>query len=186
MLKQTVAPVNTPISLAEAREELRLVHTDDDTLITSYIQEAVSRMDGYSGWLGKPMITQTWELTLPEFPVKRFLIDLEPVQSLSSISYYDVNNASQSFATSNVRLEKTGQQTFIVLDENSSWPSIYDRADAVTFTLVCGYGDDGTDLPENLRGAVRHYVYCRYEGMDMSEITSRVRTFIGPVRAIAL
>ena len=63
-LKLITAPASTPVSLVEVKSYMRELTTDQDTLFTSLIAAATSYLDGPNGYLGRAIITQTWELYL--------------------------------------------------------------------------------------------------------------------------
>src|ERR1043165_9106345 len=97
-LRLTDAPSVEPITLEEARDHLRLVasgspatHPDDD-MIEAFITAARQHIDGKDGWLGRCLITQTWELVLDTFPDGEIRLPLSPVQEVVSIKYDDENS----------------------------------------------------------------------------------------------
>ena len=53
-------PAETPVSRTEAKAHLRVDGTGDDDLIDGLIDAAVAHLDGYTGILGRCMVTQTW------------------------------------------------------------------------------------------------------------------------------
>lgn len=59
-LTRIIPPAETPISLAEAKDQCRILHDDDDLLVQSYLDAAVSHLDGWHGVLGRCLVTQTW------------------------------------------------------------------------------------------------------------------------------
>lgn len=56
-------PTALVITLAEAREHLRVSHDDEDLLIQSLIDAAVSWLDGWDGVLGRCIMPQTWRIS---------------------------------------------------------------------------------------------------------------------------
>ena len=55
-------PVEPVLTLDEAKEHLRVVHSDEDLLIQSLIDAAVSWLDGWDGVLGRCIMPQTWRI----------------------------------------------------------------------------------------------------------------------------
>ena len=58
MLSLVAAPRETAVSLEEAKEHLTVDHFEHDDLITSFIKTATARLDGPSGRLGRPLLSQ--------------------------------------------------------------------------------------------------------------------------------
>lgn len=153
-LTRTAAPAEL-ITLIEAKAHLNISHADDDTLITSLIAAALDVLDGNTGEVGKALVTQTWEWKTSgvsdcvELPVK-------PVQSITSITYYDTDNVSQTATVSDYELD----EGYLRPKTGKSWPATYPRFDAVTITFVAGYGD-ADDVPAGIKHAglllIGHY-----------------------------
>lgn len=152
-LDRTVAPTAYPVSLPEVKANARVDESAEDALILSYVAAAVDYLDGPRGILGRALLTQTWEAKLSDFSLPIWL-PLYPVQSISSIQYYDEDNALQTWASSNYRLAASHYETRIDLTENSTFPTVYNRPDAITITAVAGYGDSAADVPEDVRLAI--------------------------------
>ena len=96
LLKQTIAPVNTPVSLVEAKEHLQILDDDSDITITSLIEVATAYFDGPNGVLSKALISQTWALSLPCAENNQIEIPLTPAQTIASISYFDTEGNVQN------------------------------------------------------------------------------------------
>ena len=64
---RTVAPVADLVSLAEAKAQCRVDDSDSDVLMTALIKAATDHLDGYSGVLGRALITQTWAVDFGGF-----------------------------------------------------------------------------------------------------------------------
>jgi uncharacterized phiE125 gp8 family phage protein len=58
-LVRVTAPAALPISVAEAKAQMRVEGSDDDTIIERLVNAAVAFVD-VQGVLGRAMITQTW------------------------------------------------------------------------------------------------------------------------------
>ena len=63
---RTVAPSETPVTLADAKAHLRVDHGDEDTLIGALVSAATEYLDGWDGILGRCLVTQTWTLERDE------------------------------------------------------------------------------------------------------------------------
>lgn len=165
------APTAELVSLDEARLHVRRDDSDDDAKITALIAVAMSRLDGIDGILGRALITQTWSEQLDRFPVgDRLELPLAPAQSIGSIEYYDFDNAPQTLAASNYSLHTRAFGSYVKLGAQSSWPSTYDRDDAVTVTFTAGYGDAAADVPAAIKHAALLLIGDWYENREDSLI----------------
>lgn len=68
-----------------------------------------------------------------------------PIQSVSSITYYDGANNIQTLSTSIYNFDSTKRE--IRLQYLKVYPVSVYRWDAWTTTYICGYSDDGTSVP---------------------------------------
>lgn len=89
-LKLLTGPTAMPLTLAEAKEHLRVDATDtaSDTYITGLIAAAVSRVDGRTGMLQRALMTQKWRLTLDQFPAAEISIPLPPLQTVEVARWF--------------------------------------------------------------------------------------------------
>mgnify|MGYP000365478232 CR=1 FL=1 len=74
-------PAVEPISLAEAKAHLRVDTSADDSLITSLI---VAARKYFEERTRRSLITQSWKLTLDDFPTE-FTLTRPPIQSVTSV-----------------------------------------------------------------------------------------------------
>lgn len=154
-------PAEQPVSLAEAKAHLRVTSNDDDALIGSLIKAATAKLDGYSGLLGRALVTQTWAIDLDRFG-DRLRLPLRPIQSIETVKYYDAAGAQQTLAGASYALLADAIGSYVALVPDASWPSTYGRSDAVRVTFVAGYGDP-EDVPEPLRLAIKVHVQMHYD-----------------------
>jgi uncharacterized phiE125 gp8 family phage protein len=188
-------PAEMPISLAEAKAHLRIDYDDENTLITRLIEAAVSHLDGISGVLGRCLITQSWRQDYDGFPDdRRMILPLRPVSAITSVMYYDAANALQTLSTSYYRLSAEAYAPTLILDPNLSWPTSYDRPDAVQVSFVCGYGAAANTVPPSIRSALLLMIgdlYMNREtvargGIGQVPMSVTVDRLLAPYRAVGL
>ena len=163
-VERVTAPTAEPISVADAKRHLRVEHSDDDLLIKRLIETAVAYVD-VRGALGKAMITQTWSEWFAPNP-SEIILSLGPVQSVSSISYYDTDNALQTSLLANYHVLGPSSRTVIKPKTGYSWPTTFTRDDAIKVQYVIGYGDTFRDVPSTVRHAILMLVSHYYENRE--------------------
>ena len=161
---RTVASVNMPVSLSEAKAHLRVDHDDQDDLITAQIKAATAWFDGYSGILGRALIAQTWRQDFAGF-AGRLPLPVSPVIAIVSISYFDVGNAQQTLDASVYDLFADARGAYVSLRPGQSWPVTFRRTDAVSITFTAGFGA-ATDVPDPIRQAILLIVQRLFDGAD--------------------
>lgn len=150
------------LTLTEAKDHLEIDHSDKDTLITSLVAAASAMLDGYDGMTGKTIAEQTVAYSIRQFPGRKLNIPVYPVKSLTSVSYYDEANEQQTIDVANFRLLSNEDYATLDLIEGYSLPTLYDRQDAITFTLLCGFAA----IPEPIKHAARLMVGHWFENRE--------------------
>ncbi|WP_040676142.1 head-tail connector protein [Nitrobacter sp. Nb-311A] len=180
---RTVAPAEMPVTLAEAKAHLRVDHDDQDDLITAQIKAATAWFDGYSGILGRALITQTWRQDFASF-TDRLNLPLSPVISLVGVTYYDTDNLQQTLEAGSYELFADARGAYVTLRPGQVWPVTFYRPDAVTVTFTAGFGA-AADVPEPIRQAILLIVQRLFDGTDTSidvAIDRTVHALIAPYR----
>jgi uncharacterized phiE125 gp8 family phage protein len=165
-LVRVTAPATAPISLAEAKTQMRVESSDDDSIIQRLIDAAVAFVD-VQGALGKAMITQTWGQWLSPNPSTVYL-SLGPVQSVSAIKYYDVDGALQTATLADFNVFGTPNRISVSPKSGRAWPVTQTRDDAIKIEYVIGYGSTSSSVPETVRHALMMLVAHWYDMRETS------------------
>ena len=173
-LELVTAPTALPVSVTEAKAQMRVDASDDDALIGRLVDVAVSYVD-VQGALGAAMITQTWAQWLGQSPGTVTLL-LGPVQAVTAVKYYDTDNALQTDTLSNYNVLGTSTRTIVAPKPGFNWPTTYQRDDAIKIEYRIGYGDASTDVPENIRHAMLMLIAFHYENRETELIGTISKT----------
>lgn len=184
---RTVAPGVALVTDAQAR---RWLHRDDDDDIEDIdllIASAMSHLDGIDGILRRALLSQQWSDIWSGFTGRcRLPLALAPVSIVASIKYYDAANMLQVLDANLYSLHQDFAGFYLHLASDESWPSTYDRDDAVTVFYTAGYGETAADVPAEIRLAVRELleVWCNCGGERPDSlpagIMTKLRRFIRP------
>lgn len=163
-------PVETPITLDDAKAQCRVDSDHEDMLIQSYLDAAVSWLDGYSGILGRCMVTQTWRA------------DITRLGEIIALPFPDIQITSADFS------DAAAGALVYEMHESLAYPALmprggFGRPASVIFTA--GYGP-ASAVPEALKQAVRLLVQ-RFEARDADPgvadgIMRSVNALIAPFR----
>lgn len=163
-LVRVTAPAAAPITLAEAKAQMRVESSDDDTLIQRLIDAAIAYVD-VKGALGAAMITQTWAEWLAPNP-GTVRLALGPVQSVSAIRYYDTAGSLQNAVVGDFNVFGTPTFTTVAPKAGYNWPTTQTRDDAIKIEYVIGYGATSASVPETVRHALMMLVAHWYEARE--------------------
>jgi uncharacterized phiE125 gp8 family phage protein len=185
-LTRITAPSVTPLTLAEVKKHLRVTSTDSDDLITIYLKAATDYIDGEWGFLGRCIVTQTWRLTIDEFPDAEIKIPLPPLQSVSSIVYDDPAGVQQTVPTANYFVDTASEPGWVVPNLNYTWPTTLDAVNAVRIDFVAGYSPDSSsppdltaNIPFNIKAGVMLLVANMYEHREENVADTMMRLPFG-------
>lgn len=155
------APAELPVTIGEAKAQLRVDHFDDDALISGLIASAVDHLDGYRGVLGRAIITQTWRVGARRWhPVMP--LPFPDVQS-AIITYRDHEGAEQTVPTAEYEVIAGPLGSRIYFKDAFLSPQLHDdEAEPITITFTAGYGG-AADAPQDIKTAITLMVQMDYD-----------------------
>lgn len=157
-------PAKPPLTPEDVRAFLRLNEGEDGPTVDALIAAATSYLDGYSGILGRCLITQIWKVNLCSWPAGQIDLPFLPVQSVSSVKYWSTTQLT--LADTNYRLHANGVHPYIDWTQTVSFPSYDIRDDAIEVQFVCGYGPDPKDVPAAICHAMLMMISHWYENRE--------------------
>jgi len=161
-LDLVTAPAEEPLTVAEAKEHLRVTFDDDDTLIDSLITAARKWLEEETY---RQLVTATWDLVLDRFPSGQqpIRIPRAPLASVTSITYTDIAGDSQTLTVSEDYVVSATREPGIIRPAYAqTWPTARDAPDVVTVRFVAGYGD-ADDVPEPIVACLKLLIGQMYE-----------------------
>jgi len=162
-LKLYSGPAIEPVTLAEARVQMRVDISEDNDYIEGLIQSARMQIEKYGH---RCMITQTWDEYFDEWPDGDALALMkQPLQSITSIVYTDSGGTAYTLSTD--VYEAVSLPSMAVLKYNQTWPSAtLKTVNAIRVRYVAGFGDAASDVPEIARTAIRLLTAHLYENRE--------------------
>lgn len=183
-------PAIAPVTLAEVRMHCRVDGDDEDALLSGLVLAAVSHLDGWSGILGRCLISQTWRQTFDAFGVLSLPF---PAQTVTAVTYVDPAGAVQTLAPTDYQLREFPGGSAVEPFPGASWPSAAARAGSVAVTFVAGYGPASSDVPAAIRQAILMLAAHWYEnreaavvGATATDLPFAVSALVGPYRLVGL
>ena len=135
-------PAATPVTLAEAKVHLRVLGTDDDTMILGLIKAATAFVERH---LGMSLMERTLRLTLDDFS-NAIELPNGPATEVVSVGYVDAAGLAQIVSPSVYTVDLTSRLQWVMLNSGSAWPSTLSAVNVVTITYKSGF----TTLPDRL------------------------------------
>lgn len=158
-------PVEEPISIEEARLHLNVDQEAHDSLIAAQIIAARQWAEKKTK---RAFVTQTWRMRLERFPINECIyFNPTPLQSVTSVSYVDINGVTQTWPNSRYIVSIDNQPGTLSLSYNELWPDTQQQADAVTITYVVGYGTAAM-VPEDIKSAIKLQIGDLYANREAS------------------
>lgn len=137
-LAVTSAPSDELLSAEEAKRHLRIFSSDLDDEIQSLIRAARDYCERFTARTLRATVTRTYKTD--EWWDKELQLPYPPLLGITSITYFDADNASQTLsATSYVVENNTDGGGRIVWKDGVTLPTTYTRSDAITVTFTTGY-----------------------------------------------
>jgi uncharacterized phiE125 gp8 family phage protein len=154
------APNSEPITLAEAKAQVRVLHSDEDQLIQGYIAAARNYVENKT-W--RQLMRATLQLRMDRFPTERFIVLPRPrLVSVSSVRYRGGGEWA-TLATERYQVDSDGEPGRLRAWA-AGWPSCDDELGAVQIEYVCGWTAD--QVPPQVKTALLMLVAGYYQNRD--------------------
>lgn len=162
-----VGPAVEPLEVAEVKAHLRIDHAEEDLWLRAAIVAVRQRMENF---LGRALITQTWEATWPAWPGGDVLeLRPAPLQSVVSIKTVDAAGVEGTMAAGGYLVDTRARLGRVVLKSGVSWPwpaGGLAVANGIVARYVVGYGARARDVPQVIRSAMLLWVGDLYENRE--------------------
>lgn len=147
-----------PVTLDEAKAQLRVTHSDEDTLIGNYIAAATRYVEQN---LSASIAEQVWLLTLDEF-ADNIELPRGPVITVDAFEYVDADGLTQEVDEDSYTLDLVSRSPWIVRNSGYSYPTTMSGINMVTVTYTAGM----EEVPEDIRHAILLLVGAWYQNRE--------------------
>ena len=183
-------PAAEPVTLAEAKQFLRVEHDDDDDIIAALIAGSRIHVETQTR---RALITQNWRLTRDVWPATGWVALLPvPVKTLDAVRVSRSDGTTLALDVAGFALDKSAAPARLSFVHGVP-PAPGRAAAGIEIDITCGYGDASTNVPEPLRHAIRLLVAHWYEnrgivaaGGEVAVLPQSVAALIAPYRVLAL
>lgn len=169
---RTTEPTAWPISLDDAKAQARVTHSDEDGLFAGYIATAVAMAEDY---LGRGLLTQTWTLTLDDWSNRIWLPMAAPLQSITSVKYYDASGTLQTLSSTYYGTDSSARPACLVKAPNQTWPALQAdrRSWRVEVVYVVGWST-AASVPDRIKQGIRLMVTALDANRDGTDASGDV------------
>ena len=182
-------PAAEPITLAEAKQFLRVEHDDDDDVIAALIAGSRIHVETQTR---RALITQSWRLARDAWPDCGWLAVLPvPLATLDAARVYRLDGSTQALDVAAFAVNKIAAPARLAFTRGAL-PAPGRPIAGIEVDITSGYGD-AEDVPEPLRQAIRLLVAHWYENRglvaasgEISAVPQSVVALLAPYRVLAL
>lgn len=159
----TSGPSSEPLTTSEVKTWLRVTSSTDDTLIASLIKAARVYAENFTG---RALFTQTIKEYFDGWPYGGCIeLGFGPVQSITSVKYYDTDGTLQTVSSSNYITDLISMPGRIVNHPDYTWPALQTRTNPVEIIYVAGYTATAS-IPDGIKAAMYLLIGFWYENRE--------------------
>lgn len=169
-----------PVTLADAKDHLRVTEAAEDALIAGALAAAVRAIEARAGLA---LMTQAWRLALDAAPDETLILPVSPVQSVDAVI---VSGAAVDLSAYEVATGAPGR-----LRAAAPWPAPANAIGDVTIDFTAGYAS-ADDVPAPLKQAALMLTAHFYENRESAgearvyTVPRSVDALIAPYREFRL
>ena len=141
----TSAPSDEPLTTDQGKRHLRVLHPDLDGEIETLITVARDYAERFTARTLRTTVTRV--LKTDAWWCGDLCLPYPPLIGVTSVTYYDADNASQTLSSANYHVElSTDGGGKVIWAATATLPAVYTRPDAVIVTFTTGYAA-ATSIP---------------------------------------
>jgi uncharacterized phiE125 gp8 family phage protein len=187
MTFKRLTPAGTsPVTRDELKTWLKIDGTADDTLLDAVNLSAATWAEQF---LGRTLLTGTWEYTAPAFPDGSndwFELLHGPVQSVDSVTYRTLGGGTGTWAGTSYQLDTNKEPARLRPVPNGLWPDEDDDYfNAVTIRYTAGYGTAG-NVPEGIKIGIKEAAAALNEHRGEGDVPKFAEVLLYPYRIMTL
>jgi len=156
---------SVPLSVAQAKTHLRVDHSDEDSLISSFITAAQNMVELYTGRkLQRSVVVENVPYFEASIPLRW------PIVSLTSVEYLPSGTDGSSYSSTSIyKIYESDDNRFIYQKADTTYPSVLGEKLPIKITYSTGYADG--EVPDALLQAMYLFIGRMYEnGADAREL----------------
>lgn len=185
------APLKTPITIQQAKDQARVPHTLDDQIITEMVKGATEYLENI---MARSFIETEWDLFLDNFPGqgRLFAVSHINVTQAQDLSVIDTERNTRAIRPTRSRLISVTHLKFtdpdgvlttlvegtdflvdtalepgrIVEVLTKPWPATQDIPNAVNLRFKAGYGVEDSSVPFDIKQLLKMLVAHYYENRE--------------------
>lgn len=188
-LLRTAGPTAEPVSVAEAKLHMGVVHSMHDLRIAGLIRAARELAEHQTN---RSIVDQEWTLTLDEFPPE-IRLQMGRVTAISAVRYVDASGATITLDPLTFYLDNRGEyEQWLVPAYGEDWPVPRDQINAVQVVYRAGW-TGGPTVPESVKVWMLLLIQQWYDTPTAGtekQVFSQPRPFfdglLDPIRVIVL
>jgi uncharacterized phiE125 gp8 family phage protein len=156
----TAPPALEPVTLAEAKAHLRVLHADEDQLIGRLIEAARRRVESAAGL---KLIQQGWSVYYDDWPDDGALeLPLAPILAIADVKVHGEDGGAAVIDPAHYVADRFSRPPRLLLRPDRLWARPGRLANGVEVAVTAGFGAAAPDVPEPLRQAMLHLIAHAY------------------------
>jgi uncharacterized phiE125 gp8 family phage protein len=156
----SIAAAELPLSISAVALHLRADEVIENSIIESWIRDAVETWEAYTGVLVAPQVI---DMHLDRFPAE-IKIAKAPISAITSITYTDGAGVSQVLASDTYQVDLYSHQPRIRPEYQHVWPVTREQMNAVRVRMTAGYST--AMVPHDILAALKLHVGHRYANRE--------------------
>jgi uncharacterized phiE125 gp8 family phage protein len=157
-LFRTTAPAVEPVTVANAKTQLRIGHDSEDDLLAGLIRAAREEVEARTGLA---LISQSWRLALDRWPrFGRVALLRHPVVDILSVTVYGAEGEASLVDPSTYEVDVASRPARLYFGARPEPARILN---GIEIDFSAGFGEDGDSVPERLKRAMLLLVAHWYE-----------------------